>query len=244
VSPSALKFGALPAVKPAALKDLTWYVAGALPKPPAKVAVPSVPAQSDGTAWGMDGNDNYGDCGVAGLNHGFMCDAAALKEQETFPSADDIVQYYLNYTGGDDTGVVLSAFLHYVQGKGFLDKHTVKAYAPVAEHDIPTLQYAVAEYKFTYTGITVTDQMMTDFNNGQPWTMESVQGNVEGGHCIPIVGYDSQFLYVVTWGAVQPIAYPAWHQISTEAWAIITGEDTTGAVNLAALEADLKKLSK
>ena len=76
-----LLLGKRPALIPAGLRDLTYYVAGSLPKPPASVAVPSVPnpgAAGGGGAWGMDGNDTKGDCGVAGLNHGFMADAALV----------------------------------------------------------------------------------------------------------------------------------------------------------------------
>ncbi len=246
------KFGCLPGKIPVGLQDLTWYAAGPLAKPPAKVAVPSVNnVSADGTPWGMDGNDQYGDCGVAGVNHGFMADAAvdSLIHAETFPANDEIVQYYLTYTQGQDTGVVLSDFLAYVRKNGFLNGHTVSSYAPVAVHDIPTLQFAVANYDFAYTGIQVTDAMMDANRDRKPWTLETfLLGEVEGGHCIPIVGYDSTYLYAVTWGGIQQIAYSAWHYMSTEAWAVITGEfkakngDGRG-VSLTALEADLNKLT-
>ena len=46
-------------------------------------------------------------------------------------------------------------------------------------------------------------------------------------------------------GQVQPIAYSAWHHMSEEAWAVITGELVGGnehGVSLKALQADLKRL--
>lgn len=241
------KYGRQPGKIPVGLKDLTWYQAGALPKAPAKVAVPTVPANADGTPWGVDGNDYYGDCGVAGINHGFMTDAAIVKASEAFPTSNAIVNYYMTYTGGEDSGVVLSDFLAYVRKNGFLDKHTISAYAPVGVHDIPTMHFAVNAYGFVYTGIEVTGQMMTDFQDHKPWTLESLESDVEGGHCIPIVGYDSDYLYAITWGQVQPIAVSAWHYMSSEAWAIITGELKNGdgrGLNLAALTNDLNKLAK
>ena len=61
--------GCLPGQIPVGLREFTYYVAGDLPKPPASVAVPSV------HDWGMLGNDRYGDCGIAGLQHGFEADA-------------------------------------------------------------------------------------------------------------------------------------------------------------------------
>lgn len=242
-----LKFGLLPGYIPAALKDLTYYIAGDLPTPPSKVEVPSVPGQSDGTPWGMDGNDQYGDCGVAGIDHLFMAVASATGETETWPTREEVVQYYLTYTKGQDSGVVLADFLKYVQAQQFFS-HTVKAYAPVSVHDIPSMNFAINAYGAAYTGIAVTAAMQQAFAEGKAWNLEDLLSPVVGGHCIPIVGYDSSALYAVTWGKIQPIAYSAWHFMSSEAWAVISGEivakgDDGRGINLAALEADLKKLA-
>ena len=242
------KYGCLPGYVPVGLKELSFYVAGALPKPPPKVDVPVVAVASDGTPWGMDGNDEYGDCGVAGIEHGFKAVDAVLSYPEQAPGNQDVVDYYLTYTQGQDSGVVLADFLQYVQQTGFFG-HKIDAYAPVAVHDVPTLQFAIDAFDFSYTGITVTDAMMQAFQDGRPWTMDEVDSPVDGGHCVPLVGYDSQFLYCVTWSKVQPIAYSAWHQISSEAWAVIPGEfterDSDGrGINLAALKSDLSKLNR
>jgi hypothetical protein len=195
----------------------------------------------------MDGNDAWGDCGVAGLQHGFMAAASDVNQGEAWPSASDVVSYYLNYTGNHDTGVVLSDFLAHVKASGYYGR-TVQAYAPVSVKDIPVLQFAAWAYDFAYCGITVTQAMEQAFAAGQPWDLASTQGAVLGGHCVPAVGYDSDYLYVVTWGKVQPLAYSAWHHVADEAWAIITGEvagaGTDGhGISLDALQADLGRLN-
>jgi hypothetical protein len=232
------KLGARPAVFPAGLRDLTHYVAGSLPKAPASVPIPDV---SD---WEMLGNDTYGDCGVAGCEHLFMADAADAKETESFPSDKQAVAYYLKYTGGQDSGVVLSQYLTYVRAHGYYG-HSVKAFAPVSVHDVPVLQSAIYLYDAVYTGIAVTQAMMDAFGQGEPWTLEMAQGEPIGGHCIPLVAFDSKTLTAVTWGGTQQIEYAAWHAMSSEAWAVIPGELAAGdghGVNLAALEADLDRL--
>jgi hypothetical protein len=234
------KFGRLAAQFPAGLGDLTRYVAGSLPKAPASVAVPEV------ADWNMLSNDTYGDCGVAGLEHGFMAAAADTSQTETQATAQQAVEYYLTYTDGQDSGVVLSQYLAYVKANGFYG-HTIAAYAPVAVQDIPTLQFAVSAYDFAYTGITVTEAMQEAFQQGEPWTLDTLESPVAGEHCVPIVGYDSSYLRVVTWGGVQEIAYSAWHYIASEAWAVISGELVAAkgdghGINLAALQADLSKL--
>lgn len=235
------KLGRLPGKIPVGLRDLTTYVAGSLPRPPAKVAVPRV------SNWTMAANDRLGDCGVAGILHGFMADAAITDEHETFPTADQVAAYYLRYSGGADSGVVLSEFLAYVRRQGFFG-HTVDSYAPVAVHDVPTLQFATFAFGFTYCGIVVTETMQASFATHHPWTMATLSGPVAGGHCVPAVAYDDLYLYVVTWGQVQPVTWPAWHAMASEAYAVITGElvsvrgDGRG-VTLAALRADLARLT-
>lgn len=239
---TAGKYGRLPAKFPGALRDLTYYVAGSLPAAPAEVAVPNFPN------WGILGNQDYGDCGVAGLQHGLEAAATDTGESEKWASEKQVVDYYMKYTGGQDSGVVLSDFLAYARKNGFLG-HKVNAYAPVAVHDVPTLQFAINAYDFCYTGITVTQAMEDAFGKGQPWTTTTAKGEVLGGHCVPAIGYDETGLTVVTWGEPQVITWSAWHRISSEAWAIVSGEVASkGAdghgINLAALQADLSQLDK
>jgi hypothetical protein len=236
------RLGRLPGQVPVGLRELPFYAAGALPKPPPSVAVPAV------ADWNMDGNDTYGDCGVAGLNHLFMAAAADVREAESFPLPSQVVSYYLDYTGGQDSGVVLSQFLAYARQHGFLG-HSVAAYAPVAVHDVPTLQFAIGAYDAAYVGITVSEGMMAAAGGPGPWTWtaESLQGQELGGHCIILAGYDSSWLYGVSWGSIVRIAYPAWHQMGDEAWCVLSGEivkaGTDGhGISLPALQADLNRL--
>lgn len=243
---SRFKLGCLPGHVPNGLYDLTWYVAGPLPTAPLKVLVPTLP---EGVPWGMDGNDEYGDCGVAGNNHGEMCVDVDTKTSLLPLTSTQIVDYYMKYTGGQDNGVVLADFLAYVKKTGWFGRK-LSAYAPVSITDYKTLQFSISAYGYAYTGIQVTDQMMNASQDGnKPWTAAMFQnGTVEGGHCVPLVGYDSENLYCVTWGAIQPIQYSAWHLMSSEAWACIWGEvPTTGldghGVNLAALTQDLHRLT-
>jgi hypothetical protein len=236
-----LKLGRNPGHIPVGLRDLTYYKAGSLPTPPGEVTVPQL------AAWGMDGNDHYGDCGIAGYNHGMMVVDSMLSHTVSPPDTQALVNYYLGYTLGQDNGVVLADFLAHVKQFGFFT-HTLQAYAPVAVHDIPTLQFAVHAYGFAYTGIRVTERMMANAQNTFPvWDVNDVLlSPTVGGHCIPIVGYDSRYLYCVTWGKVVSISYPAWHYMSDEAWACIPGDFTQGdgrGIDLAALQADLPSLN-
>jgi hypothetical protein len=128
----------------------------------------------------------------------------------------------------------------------------VELYAPSALNDVRSLRSIVDMYGFAYTGIVVYEGMEAacqgDPAQWQPWTTALVGGTVAGGHCVPIVGYDEEWLYAVTWGQVQRISYPAWHEITDEVWAVITGQlktaggDDRGA-SYAALTKDLDLIS-
>jgi hypothetical protein len=192
----------------------------------------------------MLANDRLGCCGVAGLQHLMEAAAADASEKEQWPAADQVAAYYLAYTRGEDSGVVLSEFLAYARRTGFYG-HRVDAYAPVKVHDVNTLMTAVWMYDAVYTGITVTQGMMDAFEAGKPWDATAVQGEPVGGHCVPAVGYSDEGMTVITWGQPQLITWPAWHTISTEAWAVLPGELASGdghGIAYAQLQADLRKL--
>jgi len=236
------KFGRLPGKVPVGLRELGFYAAGPLPSAPAAVTAPDV------GDWQMLANDVVGDCGVAGLQHGFMADAAVAGEHESFPNGTQAKAFYLAYTGGQDSGVVLADYLAYVRQHRYYD-HTVDSFAPVNVHDVPTLAFATFAFGFTYCGIVVTETMQRTFAAREPWEMATLTGPVAGGHCVPVVGYDDTFITVVTWGAVQPVSWPAWHHMATEAYAVVTGElvaaegDGARGVTLEALRADLDRLN-
>lgn len=240
------KYGLLPGHVPDSLHDLTWYAAGVLSRAPSEVEPPAPGKAGD---WGMDGNDTVGDCGVAGFHHGDMAVSDDTATPQLPVTADELVQYYLTYTGGQDNGVVLADFLAYVQQNNFFGRK-VAGYAPVSIADFATLQFTVNAYGYAYCGIQVTDRMEQAFSDSTPWTASMfTHGNVQGGHCVPLVGYDDTSLYCVTWGRVQAILYSAWHLISMEAWAVIMGEvpasglDKHG-VSLVSLSSDLTRLSR
>lgn len=217
-----MMYGKLPALIPALLGDIREYFLGRqLPVAPPSVAVPAV------SAWGMLGNDTYGDCGPAGLIHGAMADASMTKEAVPDVPTDEVVAAYLAYTGGQDSGVALSQFLAYVRQGGFCGQH-IEAYAPSDVHDVHSLRSIVDLFGFAYTGIVVYEGMEAacqgDSSEWQPWTTAMASGAVAGGHCVPIVGYDDSWLYLVTWGQVQRLSWPAWHEIADECWAPVTGE--------------------
>ena len=145
----SFRLGRLPGKIPVGLRDLTYYAAGPLPQP--RRASPSRPLPTGTwTATRITGIAVPPDSSTASR---LLLPTPASSE--TFPTADQVVSYYMNYTGGQDSGVVLSDFLSYVKQNGFYG-HSVSAYAPVSVSDVNTLKFAIDAYDFAYVGITVS----------------------------------------------------------------------------------------
>ena len=119
--------GRLPQKQGADRFPLRWaheYLTTPLPAPTYPVDV------SEGiAAWGMCGNDQYGDCGAAGEYHAEMSTAAAAGVPVPATYASTAVDRYVAYTGvptPPGPGVNLADYLLWCYQQGY-----IKAFAPV-----------------------------------------------------------------------------------------------------------------
>jgi hypothetical protein len=225
---------------PAALKEFTAYATRPLPAPPASHEVPSAVA-----SWPMDGNDRYGDCTMAAAAHLIQCWNALTGRQDTVPTEQQVVDAYEKLTGGQDTGLVESNVLKSWQNTGFWG-NTIVGYAPVNVHDLTALRQTITLFGGVYAGVQLPTNAMQQFKDGRPWALEPgwQQQPIEGGHAIPLLGYDQQWVYAITWATVQKVSWDWWHTYGDEAWAVLAQEYKEAAVvnglTLATLEADLR----
>ncbi len=240
---SAGKYGKAMPQFPTALKDLTTYLdMTALPAPPA-----TVNHYSAVTTWPMDGNDQYGDCTMAAAAHCIQMWNAVTNTNDPVPTLAEITKEYFHLTGGPDSGLVEANVLKTWQTSGLWGNKIV-GYAPVNVHSQTLLQQVVYLYGAAYIGIQVPANAETQFGAHQPWTLVAgwQSQKIVGGHAIPIVGYDADYLYVITWGAVQPMAYDWFQTYGDEAWAVLPNEFKRAGgfdgLNLATLQADLKQV--
>lgn len=209
---------------------------------------------------GMLGNDTAGDCVEAGSGH--------LVEQFTFygqgseyvVSTQQAIAMYSTITGynpadpNTDQGTVLQDGLDYMRKTG-IGGHKLAAFAQLDPTDMNEVKLAVAEFGSVIIGFAFPDSAMDQFNAGQPWDV--VPGaQIEGGHCVTVVGYTSAYLLVVTWGQIVKMtpafwnAYVAGRGMGGEAWAVISedwwnaakGVDPEG-VDLATLGAQWASLT-
>lgn len=229
------KLGRLPAVRPAALADLSVYATGKLPSPPDRVTPPVAP-------YPVDGNNQYGDCTIAGVAHLIEAWNMEVHEQDFVPTEQDVVDRYFRLTGGQDTGLVEADVLRLWHQKGHF-RQRIAGYAPVDPRDILALHQAIAFYGGSYLGIECPESCQEQFATGHPWTY--VPGSpIEGGHCIVALGYTQTGLLCATWGRIVEVTYGFCAHYLDEAWVVLSHQfveakgDQLG-IDLATLQADL-----
>lgn len=218
--------------------------------------VPAHPATADNasriTAWGMLGNQKYGDCGPAGVEHQRMQVTAYLTDTPYVATDTATLAFYqLVVPGFDpatdagDDGVVLQDMLQVAAKRG-VGGATPVAYARVDHTNLDEIRAAIALFGSVLFGVdlqvTQQNQTVWDYDPAEEW----------GGHCVLAVRYDGPAdaadIGVVTWGEVVGCtdAFLA-HQLQ-EAWAVIWPEhlgsaEFTAGVDLAALAADYRALT-
>lgn len=204
---------------------------------------------------GMLGNDQYGDCVWAGAAHETMLWNEEAGKEVVF-SRSSVLSDYSAVTGfnpnepDSDKGTDMSVAAKYRRQTGVVDstgaRHKVDAYLKLNIKTTTQLKQALYLFGAVGIGIQFPDSAMTQFNNGKPWTV--VKGaQIEGGHYVPLVGFNKKF-YVVTWGRLQPVTAGFLTKYADEAIAYVSLEALAASgkslegFDKAQLEADLKAL--
>jgi hypothetical protein len=217
------------------------------PAPPA-----SVDWYTNVSGWPMYLNDQLGDCTIAMVGHEIGNASAYASGATVILSEQDILAAYERVSGYNpaDPNTDQGAVLQDVYGdwrKAGVGGHRALVFAQVDHLNHDQVKTAVQLFGAVGLGIVVRESMMEDFNAGRPW---SQWGGAElGGHAVPIVGYDEAFVYVVTWGKVQPMSWSVYAKATDEAWAAVlpewlnsSGTDPHG-VDLHGLGAEFSQLT-
>jgi hypothetical protein len=197
----------------------------------------SPPATSTGlsklvpaSAWGMLGNDSVGDCVAAGALHAQqLIDAAGKGVATNFTTQDAITMYsaisgYVPGQPNTDQGAQLIDGLNYWVNHGLgAGLFKADAFAQFNIHDQSFLKQVIADFGVAYLALEVPQSAMQQFDAGQPWTVVA-RSPIEGGHCVPAVDYDANYLYVVTWAAIQPVAWAFVTKYFDEGYAVTSAD--------------------
>lgn len=215
--------------------------------------------------WGMLGNDNYGDCVLAGGDHEHMLisnlalpGAPANVEPIKFTPTNALADYgaitgFNPQTGANDNGTDPREAFKYRQSTGLIDaskkRHKIAAYVSIPINNLKAIAEATFIFDAVGIGFEFPGSAMNQFDKNEPWKVVSGSG-IEGGHYVPIVGKpEVGYLTVVTWGRKQFMTEAFFKKYVVEAWAFITLESLNaktqrnwGGYNWTELQADLKKV--
>lgn len=166
------------------------------------------------TDFPMYANDQYGDCVWAGAGHETQIFVAEGKGSVTFTDAL-ILEPYTAVTGfnpddpSTDQGTDMEKAAAYRRKHGLVDtngkRHVVGAYAALEVGNDDQVETAAWLFGGVGLGWQLPKSAMLQFQEGKPWTVTRANSQILGGHYVPIVGADADWLYGITWGKVIPI---------------------------------------
>lgn len=210
-----------------------------------KVAQPNIAG-----GWGMLGNDQYGDCTIAGICHGLQVWNLATKKTIVRFSDRQVIQQYLQLTGGADDGLDPVQVASWWRKSGLVDSsgvaHKIRSYSAITNYT----QAIQAAYLFGFSGLGLylPDSADKQFSQGHIW--DDLNGKPEGGHYVPLVGRNTHgHLMCITWGRLQGMTHEYFQKYfiggvayTSQDYMLATGLSPEG-FNFAQLDADLSAIA-
>ncbi|WP_051193877.1 hypothetical protein [Nocardia jiangxiensis] len=210
------------------LKLGSYLKTSALPKIPGSFGHEQLIAD-----WGMLGNDEVGDCVIAGSDHEAMLwNAAAGNPIPEFTTETALADYsaITGFNPADptsDQGTDMATAAEYRKNTGMIDaagnRHKIAAYLELEPGNLNELAAATYLFGAVGIGITVTDIAQEQFAAGKPWSFR-LGGDVMGGHYVPVVARRNGYFVVVTWGKLQKMTWAFYVQQSMRAIAYVSDE--------------------
>ena len=193
--------------------QLHRYITPDLPTPP-------ITRRWDAAAtdWGVMGNDQYGNCVIATAAHAILT-WRANELGDTARITDSAVVDLSREMGALDGYNILDR-LSYWRKHGMWG-HPLWAYAQIASSNTELLKSAIDIFGAADIGLALP----TAWKDAPVWDTGHGRRYVEGSwglHSVPVVGYDANQVYVVTWGAIQPMTWRGFLSYCDEAYALIT----------------------
>lgn len=177
--------------------------------------------------FGMMLNDTLGDCTIACVGHATQIFTMNTAEEITLPDADIEQKYqaWCGYVPGDPStdqgGIILNVLKAW--RKHNIGGHQIRSFAAVDIRNSTELKSAIALFGGLDIGFNVPAYIMDGEEPALTWEINSQADNsIEGGHCVFVMGYDADWLYVISWGQVYRMSWAFWAEFVDEAWAILS----------------------
>ena len=162
--------------------------------------------KATGGDWGMDGNSRVGDCSIADSSHQIMLHTANAGSI-VIPTTAECEALYFRLTGGPDTGLDETTVCEAMQTIGLAgQKSSGSGMLDPARLD--HIRWTAQIFGACRLGIIIDQRFQDEFTRGQPWTRAAdPNSRTRGGHDVPVVKYDTEYAWVVTWGQLHAVAW-------------------------------------
>lgn len=186
----------------------------------------------------MFGNDQYGDCVIAGRAHQTLR-FEHLEQGGILPITDkEVIDEYFRESGGQDTGLYILDSLNEWRKQGWTaagKNYKIKAFAEVNPADLLEVKRTIWSDIGIMTGFALPDTFWDEFNKGKAWSKTTMPPNPYNGHCVLITGYTKTYLTCITWARRQRMTWKFFTKYCDEAYGIIDASNA-GNVNGPVLE--------
>ncbi len=180
----------------------------------------------------MFGNDQLGDCVIAGRAHQTL--RFELVEQgKPIQIADtDVTQEYFRETGGADTGLVVLDSLKSWRARGWTvgkNNYKIQAFAEINYKNPDEVRQAIFADIGVGLGVQLPISAQAQFQQREPWVVTpgpDGEPGSWGGHYVYVPGYDQNGPICVTWGTKQPMSWEWFEKYCDEAFAIFDAKDS------------------
>jgi hypothetical protein len=227
-----------------------YLLPAALPPPPAKAYY-----EYKIGSWGMMGNDQFGDCTCACAAHEVM-NRTTHASAAVVPTDEQVLAMYASVcpgfdpaTDANDNGAAITDALAYMANTG-LAGHKIDGWAAIDYTTQLTIKQGIYLFGSVNIGVQVPASAMDQTKAGQPWTVLANDGGIEGGHCIPLMGYGLEGLTCITWGALQQMTWDWFETYTDEAYVelaldwVNTRGTAVNRMNMAQLTQDLAAIKE
>lgn len=172
------------------------------------------------------------------------------------PDSDIVKAYsdvtgYNPSTGANDTGAAALDVLNYWRKNG-VSGHTIFAYAKINVLNIPHVKYAIYMFGGAYLGLELPISAQTqDIWDVPPTGTASGSGLAGswGGHAVCAIGYDANYIYLISWGQIKKATWAFFTAYCDEAYVIISSDfaksgKLPNGFDFTTLQADLAALTR
>lgn len=207
---STVRLGRIrPKARPMCLKFGAYRVPGSLP--PASV---DYAKQAKNALAQMYGNDEAGDCVIAGKMHlaGVWTgnDDTAGDQPDLVGTREEALRQYQQICGPGDNGCNISDVLDYMHAHGIVvggKNVKIDAYVSVDHTNVEEVKVAILLFGGLTIGINLPRAWADNAKPNGIWDVTNSE--IVGGHDVCVVGYDDRGVQICTWGMVLTISWMA-----------------------------------